>query len=58
MTLTRHAFSDKLLIACYEKTVKNIISCITSKKYLTFNINIISNIRKKQIQNCCIVIKD
>lgn len=47
MLFTRYAFSDELLIICYEKTVKKIIPCIPTKKYLNFTIDETFNIHKK-----------
>lgn len=45
--LTRRAFSGKLLITCYKKTVKKITPCIAAKKNLNFTIDKTSNICKK-----------
>lgn len=56
--LGRYAFSRELLIACYEKTIQKIISQITAERYLNFTTNKTSNIRKKCVQNLCIVIQE
>ncbi len=49
--------SGELLIACCEKTIQKVISRITAEKYLNFTTDEISNIRKEQVQNLCLVIQ-
>lgn len=58
MPPTRSTLSSELFIAYYKKMVKKIAPCIAIKRYFNFTTNKIFNIRKKQVQNLCVVIED
>ncbi len=56
--LGRRTLSGELLIACYKKTIQKVIPRIKSERYLNFTTGETSDIRKKRVQNLCVVVQE